>query len=85
MRDGYEHPHIGSVSKYASVVKHFRKYVKYVNVEVRKGKPIMYETRDGWRFDPHYSGKIEVVGVRTEKEMITAIARHSAQLQAVES
>ena len=45
----------------------------------------MYEVHEEWRFDPHHSDKIEVVGVRTEKEMITAIARHSAQLQAVES
>ena len=83
LRDGYEHPCIGSVSRYASVVKHFRKYVKYANVEVRKGKPIMYETRDGWRFDPNESEKIELVAVRTVTEMITAIASHSTQVEKV--
>ena len=83
LRDGYENPYIGSVSRYASVVKHFRKYVKYANVEVRKGKPIMYETRDGWRFDPNESEKIELVAVRTVTEMITAIASHSTQVEKV--
>lgn len=43
----------------------------------------MYETRDGWRFDPNESEKIELVAVRTVTEMITAIASHSTQVEKV--
>lgn len=85
MYETYNFPATNGADKHVSTIKNFRKYVKQVFIEVRSGKPTMYEVHGEWRFDPHYSGKIEVVGVRTEKEMITAIARHSAQLQAVES
>jgi len=81
--DKYDYPYRSNPVGKSTTVNRIRSYRKFLTIEVRKGKPIMYETRDGWRFDPNESEKIELVAVRTVTEMITAIASHSTQVEKV--